>query len=376
MKVLKKLEIFDERDYPFKIIWLTFFLKNRQKSIFCPGAQNVSFFKRIPFILLLTLGCIEQGQTSWEEKGPFESEEGKSLNFSNPSQLSLLYHLPNEIWSYIFTFLKFEEMKGQAERVCKKFRALALDRYKVLASHHPTHLDINRKASKVSAQASYHLALLFEKGSEDPFIPLSPHSAVKYYKAAAHQNHPVAQCNLGVYFMKGEEVEKSPQEALKLFKASYRQGFMGGAYNLGAYYMIQKKFKKSLKYFKKAAQAGDFEASYQIAFLHLKNQIKKKKKKRDKENNHLLTGLALLTSLTSREHQASEAIMGFLIEKYAQKEFSKKQPKRQKVHQDVETQSLVESEENWLCVLQENLPCLFRFYEERELFSKFCSLKF
>ena len=48
--------------------------------------------------------------------------------------------------------------------------------------------------------------------------------AVKWYRKAAEQGDPDAQCNLGVCCANGEGVKQNVQEAVKWFRQSAEQG--------------------------------------------------------------------------------------------------------------------------------------------------------
>ena len=69
-------------------------------------------------------------------------------------------------------------------------------------------------------------------------VPQDFAEAFKWYQAAADQELPDAQCNLGLCYQTGRGVEQNSAPAVKWFVKAARQGNKTAQHNLGVHYAI------------------------------------------------------------------------------------------------------------------------------------------
>jgi hypothetical protein len=84
-------------------------------------------------------------------------------------------------------------------------------------------------------------------------------TAAQWYRRAAEQGYPLAQCNLGAAFYNGRSVAQS-NEAVKWFRLAAAQGEPDALYYLGACHTngegVPRDHDEGLRWFKRAAAKG------------------------------------------------------------------------------------------------------------------------
>ncbi|KAF9205093.1 hypothetical protein BGZ49_004452 [Haplosporangium sp. Z 27] len=121
----------------------------------------------------------------------------------------------------------------------------------------------------------WHL-LLAEKGGRESHNILgvmcvgdkNDSDAVKYYRNAAEQGDPVAQCNLGALYKFGHGVPKDLMEAIKWIKRSEEQNHPHAIASLGLIYFQSQRYKEAYEYSCKAAQMRDPMALNILGVMH------------------------------------------------------------------------------------------------------------
>src|ERR1035441_8968210 len=94
--------------------------------------------------------------------------------------------------------------------------------------------DIRAKAEKGDAQSENELGATFFLGKLG--VAKDEAEAVKWYRKAAEQNSPWAQCILGGCYAHGECVAKDEVEAVKWYRKAAEQNLAPAQYNLGVCY--------------------------------------------------------------------------------------------------------------------------------------------
>ncbi|MBQ6971276.1 MAG: SEL1-like repeat protein [Synergistaceae bacterium] len=95
--------------------------------------------------------------------------------------------------------------------------------------------------------------------------------AVKWYRLAAEQGHPLAQCNLGAMYHSGRGVRQDYSEAVKWYRLASEQGHTGAQCRLGAMYHsgegVRRDYAEAVKWYRMAAKLGDMSARRRLARL-------------------------------------------------------------------------------------------------------------
>jgi len=87
---------------------------------------------------------------------------------------------------------------------------------------------------------------------------------------AAKLGDEEAQVELGYDYAYGMSGAVDEDEALRWWKRAYKQGSLAAAFNLGMFFRDAKQWKKALKWFERAVQAGDDDGTVEIAKIHLR----------------------------------------------------------------------------------------------------------
>jgi S1-C subfamily serine protease len=95
--------------------------------------------------------------------------------------------------------------------------------------------------------------------------------AVKWWRKAAQQGHPNAQCNLGVCYARGDGVAKDAVEAVKWYRKAAEQGSARAQYTLGVCFAggdgLAKDYVEAYKWENLASAQGHAEAKKALASL-------------------------------------------------------------------------------------------------------------
>ena len=82
--------------------------------------------------------------------------------------------------------------------------------------------------------AQYSLGLMYTQGRS---VPQNDAEAVRWYRLATEQGHPVAQYNLGVSYAEGRGVPQDDAEAVRWYQLATEQGDAEAQLNLGFMYV-------------------------------------------------------------------------------------------------------------------------------------------
>jgi TPR repeat protein len=96
--------------------------------------------------------------------------------------------------------------------------------------------DLFAKAESGDAQARNELGEAYYAGKRG--VARNPVEAVKWFRKAAEQNHPVAQSNLGVCYERGDGVGKYEVESYKWYLLAAAQGDRKGKLNASTLEMM------------------------------------------------------------------------------------------------------------------------------------------
>ncbi|MDJ0609149.1 MAG: SPOR domain-containing protein [Kiloniellales bacterium] len=125
------------------------------------------------------------------------------------------------------------------------------------------------------AAAQYSIGKLFEQG-EGP-IKQDFGRAVRWYEAAAKQDLPAAQNNLGLMYAKGRGVPQNVDRAMDLWFAAARQDYPWSQYNLGLAYFqgrgVDADQQEALAWFRRAADGGLADAQFIMGQLYREGLI-------------------------------------------------------------------------------------------------------
>lgn len=122
-----------------------------------------------------------------------------------------------------------------------------------------------RKAAKTgNPDAQRALGYLYEKGLG---LPQNYAKARKWYARAALQADATACNNLGFLHYNGKGVRRSKSQAKKWYKLAARAGSIRALSNLGILYKDAGRLKKAVRYYRRAAEAGNKYAAKQLRRL-------------------------------------------------------------------------------------------------------------
>ncbi len=103
-------------------------------------------------------------------------------------------------------------------------------------------------------------------------MPKDDREAVKWYRLAAEQRHPLAQFNLGFMYTEGKGVAKDDSEADMWVQRAAKRGFADAQFNLGVMYAegkgVPKDDREAIKWFGRAAQQGLAVASLNLGRMY------------------------------------------------------------------------------------------------------------
>jgi len=126
----------------------------------------------------------------------------------------------------------------------------------------PSFTELQPKAEMGDADAQYNIGLCYEKGRG---VQKDIVEALKWYRKAADQGFPAAECELGSDYIYGElRVSKDTILGEKWLKSSSGHGYSNASYLLSLVYLegrvVQKSESESLKWLKLAAMQGHAKA--------------------------------------------------------------------------------------------------------------------
>jgi TPR repeat protein len=93
-----------------------------------------------------------------------------------------------------------------------------------------------------------------------------------HIKLLAEQGDAIAQCNLGLYYATGRNVNQDSTQAIMWYRKSADQGYYRAQWLLGKMYEsgkgVKQDYKEATKWYKKAANQGDGLAQYSLGLIY------------------------------------------------------------------------------------------------------------
>lgn len=124
------------------------------------------------------------------------------------------------------------------------------------------------RARKGDPEAEWEVATMFDDGCKDKrgkiIVRRSGARAAEWYRRAAKHGSVSAQNNLGVLLGNGNKVRKNVAEALFWLRKAFGAGEGYAGKNIAITYRENGDLKTAVKWFRKAADAGDDEALIQL----------------------------------------------------------------------------------------------------------------
>ncbi|CAN2388529.1 Sel1-like repeats [Pristimantis euphronides] len=128
---------------------------------------------------------------------------------------------------------------------------------------------LKQNAERGDVYAQHRLAQMLFWGQQG--VTKNTKAAIEWYERGALENEePVLMYDYAVLLFKGDGVPKNKKLALKLMKKSAAKGQVEALNGLGWYYHnFRKDYVRAVKYWKKACDKGNAEASFNLGVLHL-----------------------------------------------------------------------------------------------------------
>jgi TPR repeat protein len=127
--------------------------------------------------------------------------------------------------------------------------------------------EIRSKAEKGDAVAQTDLGRIYFFGQRG--VPRDQREGVKWFRMAAEQDYPEAECNLGLLYENGDGVAKNGAEALKWYRNAAGQNYAEAQTGLGNCYAngvgLAKDPVEAVKWYRRAAEQNYGGAQYNLA---------------------------------------------------------------------------------------------------------------
>ncbi|XP_029803785.1 protein sel-1 homolog 3 [Suricata suricatta] len=128
---------------------------------------------------------------------------------------------------------------------------------------------LKHEATRGNAAAQQRLAQMLFWGQQG--VAKNPEAAIEWYaKGALETEDPALIYDYAIVLFKGQGVKKNRRLALELMKKAASKGLHQAVNGLGWYYhKFKKNYAKAAKYWLKAEEMGNPDASYNLGVLHL-----------------------------------------------------------------------------------------------------------
>ncbi|XP_011749742.1 protein sel-1 homolog 3 isoform X1 [Macaca nemestrina] len=128
---------------------------------------------------------------------------------------------------------------------------------------------LKHEATRGNAAAQQRLAQMLFWGQQG--VAKNPEAAIEWYaKGALETEDPALIYDYAIVLFKGQGVKKNRRLALELMKKAASKGLHQAVNGLGWYYhKFKKNYTKAAKYWLKAEEMGNPDASYNLGVLHL-----------------------------------------------------------------------------------------------------------
>jgi TPR repeat protein len=131
-------------------------------------------------------------------------------------------------------------------------------------------IGIENKAFSGDGNAQHDLAAIYTAGHAG--VKVNYTKAAQWFEAAAYNNIPNAQYNLGVLYHQGLGVKKDTAKAMQLYRVAASHNHPEAQYNLAIAYVegVGAEYNPQIAavYFEQAAASGVVEAAYNLGLLH------------------------------------------------------------------------------------------------------------
>ena len=126
-------------------------------------------------------------------------------------------------------------------------------------------------AEQGDIKSQFMLGFMYDSGLF-PGVPQDYAEAVKWYRMAAEQGHPVAQTELGELYNQGKGVPQDYAEAVKWYRMAAEQGHSAAQYNLGLMYAngrgVPQDLTEGVRRFRIAAEQGNAKAQLFLGLMY------------------------------------------------------------------------------------------------------------
>lgn len=108
-------------------------------------------------------------------------------------------------------------------------------------------------------------------------FPKTNKRTFELYKEAANENDPIAQYNMGIYYLNGLAVKEDTIKGLRFLEKSAIQGFPNAQYRLAfLYYVggntIKRDVSKGIEWLTLASDQGMPDAQYELSKIYYKGE--------------------------------------------------------------------------------------------------------
>ncbi len=132
--------------------------------------------------------------------------------------------------------------------------------------------DIRTRAEKGDIQAQMQLGRIFSYGFWYKGVAQDDVEAVKWWRKAAEQKHPMAQCLLGERYNDGRGVPQDKLEAVKWYRRAAEQNDANGQWSLGLCYSngdgVPKDEVEAVKWYRRAAEQNDANGQWSLGLCY------------------------------------------------------------------------------------------------------------
>lgn len=127
---------------------------------------------------------------------------------------------------------------------------------------------LERRANAGSAEARYHLGMLYNNGLG---VPQDVRRAFAHFRAAAEAGDPLGAYKLGCYYagqFGSEAVAPDEAQALRWKLVAARAGYSLAQLDVAIHYARREQWAEARPWFEQAARQGDAQSLYNLSVIH------------------------------------------------------------------------------------------------------------
>jgi hypothetical protein len=127
---------------------------------------------------------------------------------------------------------------------------------------------LERRAEAGSAEARYHLGMLYNNGIG---VPQDPRRAFAHFRAAAEAGDPLGAYKLGCYYagqFGGEAVAPDEVEAQRWKLVAARAGYALAQNDVAVFYLRREQWTQALPWLEAAGRQGEAQALYNLSAVY------------------------------------------------------------------------------------------------------------